>query len=231
MNNKPSAIKALPINQSPLPKVIFLDAVGTLFGVKGSVGEVYSAIASNWGVEAAAADLNRAFIASFKASPPSIFPEISQQKLELQDAEFKWWMNIARNTFAQVGAIDQFVNFHGFFAELYEHFATDASWYLYEDVIPTLNNWQNKGVELGIVSNFDTRLDRVLKSLNLKPFFQSITISSVAGTAKPDSQIFMLALAKHNCEPHQAWHIGDSLTEDYYGAKAVGIESFWLNRA
>ncbi len=28
-----------------LPKVIFLDAMGTLFGIKGSVGEIYRAIA------------------------------------------------------------------------------------------------------------------------------------------------------------------------------------------
>lgn len=33
------------------PKVIFLDAVGTLFGVKGSVGTVYSQIAQDFGVE------------------------------------------------------------------------------------------------------------------------------------------------------------------------------------
>ena len=34
-----------------LPKVIFFDAVGTLFGVKGSVGTVYKAIAKKHNVE------------------------------------------------------------------------------------------------------------------------------------------------------------------------------------
>ncbi len=36
------------------PQVIFLDAVGTLFGVKGSVGAIYSQIAADFGVEVVA---------------------------------------------------------------------------------------------------------------------------------------------------------------------------------
>ena len=40
------------------PKVIFLDAVGTLFGVKGSVGEVYREIAADFGVDVAASVLD-----------------------------------------------------------------------------------------------------------------------------------------------------------------------------
>ena len=32
------------------PKIIFFDAVGTLFGIKGSVGEVYKAIAKKYGL-------------------------------------------------------------------------------------------------------------------------------------------------------------------------------------
>jgi len=46
------------------PKVIFLDAVGTLFWVKGSVGKVYSEMAERFGVEASA--LDQAFLQSFQ---------------------------------------------------------------------------------------------------------------------------------------------------------------------
>jgi putative hydrolase of the HAD superfamily len=226
----PTTIHQLPITNSPLPKVIFLDAVGTLFGVKGSVGEVYSSLARNWGVETIAADLNKAFFASFKASPPPVFPEIKLSNKDLQTAEFQWWSAIARNTFAQIKAVDCFSDFDNFFVELYEYFATDKPWYIYPDVLPALTNWRQKGVELGIISNFDTRLDRVLKSLNLQQFFSSITVSSVVGAAKPDCQIFLKALAKHNCQSDRAWHIGDSLTEDYQGAEKAGISAFWLNR-
>ena len=48
------------------PKVIFLDAVGTLFGVKGSVGEVYSYLASQVGVNCDASLLETLFYQQFK---------------------------------------------------------------------------------------------------------------------------------------------------------------------
>ncbi|MFN5871649.1 MAG: hydrolase, partial [Aphanizomenon sp.] len=55
------------------PKVIFVDAVGTLFGVKNSVGEIYRQIAQDFGVEVSAQILDQNFIKSFKAAPPPIF--------------------------------------------------------------------------------------------------------------------------------------------------------------
>jgi putative hydrolase of the HAD superfamily len=70
----------------------------------------------------------------------------------------------------------------------------------------------------------------VLQSLELSSYFSSVTISTQAHVAKPDPQIFAMALAKHNCPPEAAWHIGDSLVEDYQGAKAAGLRGIWINR-
>ena len=83
---------------------------------------------------------------------------------------------------------------------------------------------------MGVISNFDSRIYQVLELLGLKNFFSSITISSAVGAAKPDRKIFTTALDKHNSIAQQAWHIGDSFKEDYYGAKAAGIKSFLLQR-
>ena len=69
----------------------------------------------------------------------------------------------------------------------------------------------------------------MLKHLNLDRFFTSITISSIAGFAKPAANIFQIALSKYNLAPSEAWHIGDSLTDDYQGAKNAGLTAFWLN--
>ena len=210
------------------PKVIFFDAVGTLFGVRGSVGEVYREIALEFGVELAAESLEQAFRSSFKAASPPTFPGVSEQDIPQQ--EFNWWKEIAISTFAGVNALDKFADFELFFARLYQHFAGIEPWYIYDDVIPTLQYWQQQKIPLGIISNFDTRLLQVLKLLELEHFFSSITISSLSGFAKPDSQIFMTALAKHDCYPTDAWHIGDSKREDYQAAQKIGINSWLLDR-
>jgi putative hydrolase of the HAD superfamily len=210
------------------PKVIFLDAVGTLFGIRGSVGGIYSSIVGNFGVETDEIEVDRAFLASFRHAPKYAFPNTSIEAIP--QLEYQWWQEIARSTFNKVGVLDRFENFDLVFEQMYAHFATAAPWYVYNDVIPALQRWQQRGIELGIISNFDTRIDRVLELLELKDYFQSVTISSLAGTAKPDPEIFQTALAKHNCRASQAWHVGDSFFEDYQGAKNVGIQGFWLDR-
>jgi putative hydrolase of the HAD superfamily len=210
------------------PKVIFFDAVGTLFGVRGSVGEVYRNLALEFGIDIAPQILDESFRASFKAAPVPVFPGVELNKIPEQ--EFAWWQDIAIATFTQAGILTKFKDFPFFFAKLYNHFATDQTWYVYGDVFPTLQLWQQQGVELGIISNFDTRLYKVLKKLDLAQFFTSITIASESGAAKPDSHIFLTALAKHNCLPQEAWHIGDSFQEDYHAAARMGIKSYWLNR-
>ena len=220
--------------QSPkkltLPKVIFLDAMGTLFGIKSSVGEIYQEIALKYGVKADANRINAAFSNSFKTAPPLAF-QSTDVDLAISQQEFIWWKKVVTKTFFQAGILDNFSDFSSFFAELYAHFSTEKPWHIYPDVIPKLQNWQQQGIQLGVISNFDSRLNQVLKVLELSKFLNTITISSIAGFAKPDPNIFKIALAKHNFIAQQAWHIGDNFIEDYQGAKKVGIQSFWLNRS
>jgi putative hydrolase of the HAD superfamily len=210
------------------PKVIFLDAVGTLFGVRGTVGQIYSTIAREFGVNASEADLNKAFIQGFRTAPPMAFPNVPAE--EIPRREYEWWEAIAFYTFKQVGVLDQFVNFPGFFAELYRHFATATPWFVYPDVFPALRAWQKQGIELGIISNFDSRLHPVLDALSLTDFFSSITISTEVGAAKPSARLFHAGLRKHSCLPEMAWHVGDSQREDFEGATAVGMRAILIQR-
>lgn len=210
------------------PKVIFIDAVGTLFGIRGSVGEVYGAIARKFGVQASPEVLNEAFFNAFAAADPPVFPGTDSQ--EIPQREFEWWKAIAQTTFRQAGVFDEFADFSDFFAQLYDHFTTAEPWFIYPDVLPALEQWRRIGIQLGILSNFDSRLYSVLKALKLEEFFTSITISTEVGFAKPDPQIFTIALQKHYCEPQYAWHIGDSFKQDYQGAKAAGLRPIFLER-
>ena len=210
------------------PKVIFFDAMGTLFGLQNSVGEIYRQYAAIHGVKADAELLNKAFIKSFQSAPPLAFPNL--ELIEIEEREFNWWQSVVKTTFERLGLLENFGNFTVFFSDVYTHFATVEPWYIYPDTIPCLQRWQDRKVELGVISNFDTRLIKVLKLLDLERFFSSITISSVAGFAKPDQNIFKIALNKHNIVARQAWHVGDSLIADYQGGKNAGINTFLLNR-
>jgi putative hydrolase of the HAD superfamily len=210
------------------PQVIFLDAVGTLFGVRGSVGQVYASIAHRYGVNVDPEVVNQAFYHCFKTSRPMTFADVGAGAVPM--FEYVWWEAIASQTFQLAGVLNQFKNFQAFFAELYRHFETADPWFVYTDVQESLDRWSEQGIDLGILSNFDTRIHKVLPALGLRDYFSSITISSEAGAAKPDPIIFKTALEKHNCPPELAWHVGDDYQEDYEGAKAVGMHAIWLKR-
>jgi putative hydrolase of the HAD superfamily len=213
-----------------IPQIIYLDAVGTLFGVKGSVGDQYAIVAQDFGVDLDSGLINQAFYQSFQSAPKMAFPDLSQTDLPL--AEYQWWYSLAKQTFGQTEDLPKFLDFDAFFKSLYAYFATDKPWMVYEDTRSALDAWKKQGIILGLLSNFDSRLYSVVKTLDLETYFDSITISTEVGAAKPDPKIFETALKKHQIQhsANLAWHIGDSFSEDYQGATSVGINAFWLNR-
>jgi putative hydrolase of the HAD superfamily len=212
------------------PQVIFVDAVGTLFGVRGSVGEQYAKIAAEFNVSLDPQLINRAFYQAFQAAPKIAFPNLPQSDIPL--AEYQWWRSLAQQTFSQTGDLINFLDFEAFFKRLYTYFATAEPWFIYGDTWLALDSWKQQGITLGVLSNFDSRIYAVMKALRLEDYFTTITISTEIGAAKPDCLIFEAALTKHQIErsPAFAWHIGDSFGEDYLGATNVGITAFWLDR-
>jgi putative hydrolase of the HAD superfamily len=212
------------------PQVIFFDAVGTLFGVRGSVGEQYAQVAADFGVTIEPEVINYAFYQSFQNAPRIAFPDLAPSVIP--SAEYQWWHTLAIQTFTHTGDLSKFVNFDQFFESLYAYFASGAPWFIYPETQEVLKYWQAKGIALGVLSNFDSRIYAVMAALKLSDYFDTVTISTQSGAAKPDRLIFEIALAKYHLErsPDLAWHIGDSFSEDYCGAEAVGLRAFWLNR-
>jgi putative hydrolase of the HAD superfamily len=211
------------------PKIIFFDAVGTLFKIRGSVGEIYSQFAQQLGLAVDAELLNQAFVQSFCAAPRAAFPGVDPQAIPR--LEYEWWHSVAAQSFRQVGAYSKIEDFDAFFQPLFDYFAIADPWILYPEVPQVLSQLKSMDIELGIISNFDSRLYALMKALGLEPWFSSVTVSTQAGAAKPECAIFEAALSIYGYDPDQAWHIGDSWTEDYRGATAAGLRGVWLNRS
>ena len=206
-------------------QVIFFDAAGTLFHLKGSVGEVYLHFARKYGVTAGREVIQQAFVRAFDDAPPPVFA-VSDPK-EIKACERLWWFDVVHNVFYRVG---MFEGFDEYFDEVFDYFSRPEAWELYPDTVPVLSGLETRGVELGIISNFDSRLYEILIGLGIDRFFASITISSLAGAAKPSPRIFQRALQKHGVEAKEALHVGNSLKEDAQAAMAAGMSGVLLDR-
>jgi putative hydrolase of the HAD superfamily len=206
-------------------EVVFFDAAGTLFEVRGSVGEIYSRFARPYGVEAQPEAIQQGFIHNFRNQPPLAFP-VNTPEAELKRLEYGWWRDLVKAVFAGY----DFPRFDQFFAEVFEFFRSREAWVVFDDVVPTLEALKSRGLRLGVISNFDSRLFDLLQALGLSRFFDSVDISARVGAAKPDPAIFRAALGHYPIEPSQAAHVGDSLREDVAGARAAGLCAFLIDR-
>jgi len=209
-----------------IPQVVFFDAAGTLFHVKGSVGDVYLHHATKYGVHVSADTIQHAFGKAFADAPPPVFAVTDPQGIAA--CERLWWFDIVHNVFYRIG---MFEGFDDYFDEVFRYFSQSSAWALYPETVRILEALQARDVELGIISNFDSRLYGILIGLGIDRFFESVTLSSFAGAAKPSPRIFQRALTKHAVVAADALHIGDSLVEDAKAAILAGMTGVWLNRA
>jgi HAD superfamily hydrolase (TIGR01549 family) len=81
-----------------------------------------------------------------------------------------------------------------------------------------------------ITNNTVTEQKEKLATFGFAPHVDVLVTSEEVGVAKPDPQIFRLALSKLGCEPYEAVMIGDAWVQDILGATAAGIRALWLNR-
>lgn len=208
--------------------MIFFDAAGTLFHVKGSVGEVYLHYARKYGYPFTLErllEVNAAFKEALVEAPPPIFAVDQPEKLKR--CERLWWFDIVHAVFYRVG---MFEKFDDYFDEVFEAFGRGELWEVFPDTLGVLEQLKHDGFELGVISNFDTRFFGILRELGLMSYFDSITISSLAGSTKPSPKIFQYALDQHALDPEEAVHVGDSRTEDLEGAQMSKITGVLLDR-
>ena len=124
----------------------------------------------------------------------------------------------------------QEARFEEFFEELFDLFARPATWCIFEDVAPVLDTLRRMGVRLAVVSNWDSRLDTLLRRLGLRDRFEFVLTSARAGYRKPDPRIFQLALDKLGLPADAVAYVGDSYEDDFVGAKQAGIMPVLIDR-
>lgn len=206
-------------------KAVFFDAVGTLFRVRGGIGQIYWEIAKPYGVKASPEAIERAFQEVFPKAPPLAFSRL--QAGLLRRSEKEWWHGVVQDVFHRVGMIRKFDDY---FEEVFRAFAGIRGWELYPETREALQSLRKAGFILGIISNFDSRILTVCTDLEIFEYLDSIQISSREGAAKPDPQIFRKALQHHGLLPREAVHVGDSLEDDVRGAGKAGLIPIYLMR-
>ncbi len=144
-----------------------------------------------------------------------------------QDSVDRFWITYHRELLAgcatEVGAAD-------FAPDIYRAFTAALDWRVYDDVRDLLASLRSRGLALGVVSNWTGDLDSVLDRIGLRAEFDFVLDSAHFGFEKPHPDIFVEALRRAGCAPHNALHVGDSPEHDVDGALASGLHAVLLDR-
>ena len=94
-----------------------------------------------------------------------------------------------------------------------------------------LHALHSRGLALGMISNSNGWIERLLTDCELRPYFQFVLDSQIVGVEKPDPRIFQIALDQVGISPAEALYIGDLYSIDVVGPRAIGMHAILLDPA
>ncbi|MBW2966245.1 HAD-IA family hydrolase, partial [Candidatus Woesearchaeota archaeon] len=98
-----------------------------------------------------------------------------------------------------------------------------------KDVLNTLKKIRKKGLKIIIVTDLTTHIQlRKIEKLKISNYIDFLVTSEEAGSEKPHSIMFLLALNKIKILPKDAVMVGDNTITDIEGANSVGLDTVLL---
>lgn len=119
---------------------------------------------------------------------------------------------------------------NGLVDTVYREFTDMANYVLFDDVPPMLERLRSAELTLGVVSNFEEWLERLLERLGVRSYFDVRVISGIEGLEKPDPRIFELALERAGVRAVDAAYVGDNPEFDVDPALALGMFPVLIDR-
>jgi putative hydrolase of the HAD superfamily len=202
-------------------KAVVFDAVGTLIFPSPGAPVVYAAHAADHDVTLRATDVRCRMIAAY-AREEAIDRDAGWVTSE--DREVTRWRRIV------AASLPELSDPEACFRTLFEHFARPDAWEVNRDADQVFARLAARGIPVGLASNYDSRLLRVVAGKpELAPVAGRVVISSLVGRRKPSGVFFQEVVRTFAVEPGQVVFVGDDYGNDYTGATEAGLRAVLLN--
>ncbi|MBI4582906.1 MAG: HAD-IA family hydrolase [Planctomycetes bacterium] len=204
-------------------RTVYFDVGGTILTAYPSVGEIYARSARPKGYRVDPRAIDRNFKAAWKQSQARRQAEGYACDDAVLRAE---WRRVVIDSFADLvprAVVEEI------FDDLYERFCLPDAWKVADGAVETFEELTRHGVRLGILSNWDSRLEETLRRLEVLDFFEHLVISFQVGVEKPHPKIFREAIRIAGIAPEEILHVGDSFEGDIQPALALGLKALWIS--
>jgi putative hydrolase of the HAD superfamily len=220
------------VNESAQPedvRAVFFDAGETLVYPHPSFAELFSEVLRREGrivdpaaVQETVSIYSKRFAEASRAEeiPPRLW-SISKERSRA------FWLEVYGNFLTDVGVTEDIDELS---ERLFDAFSDLSNYRLHGDAVPTLERLQAGGYSLGVISNFEDWLERLLEALDVTRFFPVRVISGIEGVEKPDPVIFRIALERAGVEPSESVYVGDHPYFDIQAARRAGMLPVLIDR-
>ena len=114
--------------------------------------------------------------------------------------------------------------------EMYAAWAHCHHFHLYDEAEAVLRELAARDLKIGLISNSHRKLDDFVEHFQLHGLVAAAVSSAQHGYCKPHPSIFQAALRQAGVGAGESLMVGDSLTHDVHGARAVGMRGVLLHR-
>jgi putative hydrolase of the HAD superfamily len=98
-----------------------------------------------------------------------------------------------------------------------------------ENVYHVLEELRQEGYRLCILTNgYEKYQKRKTKNIHVDTLVDKVITSQMVGVKKPDPRIFQEALSQMKAQASEAVYVGDTFSNDIYGAYRTGIQPIWI---
>lgn len=187
---------------------LLIDAAGTLLRPAESVSATYARFAARHGATLDAAEIGRRLPAIMSQARP----------LRAQRPDWRpYWAEVVRVSTgcAEPALLDA----------LLRYYARADAWSLAPGAEACARAVSQRGMKVGVVSNWDVRLRSTLDALGVLGWIDAAIISAEVGVEKPDAGIFHRACERLAVAPGSVLHVGDDVGDDVQGARAAGCSA------
>ncbi len=206
-------------------RAVFFDVGNTLLYPYPSVSEVCRQVLAEAGHERDLADIDR------------YMPLVDAFYEDTYRADDTFWTDEERTSQVWVGMYSLLCRKLGIeddaetlATRVYDEFGDPGRWQAYADVLPAFQRLRERGLSLGIISNWDRRLESILEGLGLTDVLDTVISSASVGLHKPDPRIFEHACERLGVMPAEAVHVGDHHYADVLGARTAGMRPVLIDR-
>jgi putative hydrolase of the HAD superfamily len=203
-------------------RAVLFDAVGTVLYPNPPPAVAYFEAGRRFGSRLPVREVTYRYEAAFRRQE-SIDLAAGEGRTN-EAREERRWREIVTDVFEDVPDAE------GLFRHLWAHFASPAHWGVFPDVAVTWGELEQRGLTLGLASNFDARLASVCRGFEPLARCQKVFVSSRLGVRKPHAAFFAAIETALGLEPREIMLVGDSLENDYQAALAAGWQAVHVCR-